>query len=135
MRSAKIRIASAIQRRKRRGFMTLDLLAAVGLMLVVFILFMTATHHYAAARRETDARRMLLLVADAELNRLRAGADDSAQPFRPAGVSVETATRPGQQAWQGLTLVTVTARTQILGGKWVSHSVAGYMRPRPDRQP
>ena len=118
----------------RRAVLTFDLIAAAGLTLILVTGFTLAARQFVHARDYTDAQRLLRLAAEAELNRLRAGfdADDrpgDTQPVEatPDPVILDTTHAPGTGVWSGFMRVTVVARKQIRGGRWVRVELASYL--------
>jgi type II secretory pathway pseudopilin PulG len=108
------------RRRRRCGFLSLEVLASIGLTVVLATLFASAVLQYAAARRETDTRRLLQLAAAAELDRIRAGlrpipfGETSQSPAsQPGEVRIWSTAVEGKSEWQGLTRVRVVASKRI----------------------
>jgi hypothetical protein len=128
-------------RSRRRGFLGLDVVLAVGLTMLVFLFATAAYEQYASARQACEVRTRLRLAAEAELLRLRASghhpAEDAApsRPDAPAAddIILETSTRPGTGVWSGLTHLTVVARTRVPGG-WAQVELTAYV-PRPEVLP
>jgi len=120
----------------RRSFLVMEVIAAVGLTVVLLSVFTAAYWHLANARHEHDARRQLRLAADAELLRLRAvglGVDSEAPSSRPAApdqgeVALQTTVRPGEGIWIGLNHVTVVARRQG-SGRGLRFELSAYILP------
>jgi hypothetical protein len=127
--------------RKRRSFLALDAIAAVGLTLLLALAFAAAYRQFANARHQADARRELRLAADAELTRLRAAGLSSferlptSQPEqrRVKDVILETGVRPAEGIWAGTMHVTVVARKQVYG-RWASVELTAYL-PAPETLP
>lgn len=126
----------------RRAVLTFDLIAAAGLTLLLVIGFTLAVRQFVRARDYTDAQRLLRLTAEGELNRLRAGLPVEERPAaarttleqRPDAVVLETSKTPGTGVWSGCTRVTVVARRQIRGGRWVRVEVSAFL-PMEDVEP
>ncbi len=119
---------------KRRSFLALDAVAAVGLTLLLALAFAAVYRQFANARHQADARRELRLAADAELTRLRAAGLDTferpptSQPEqrRVKDVILETSVRPAEGLWSGTRQVTVVARKQMYG-RWVTVELSAYL--------
>jgi hypothetical protein len=118
----------------RRAVLSFDLIAAAGLILLLVVGFTLAVRQFVWARDYTDAQRLLRLTAEAELNRLRAGLPAEEQPDsrqtldqRPDAVFLETSQAPGTGVWSECTRVTVVARRQIRGGRWVRVEVSAFL--------
>jgi hypothetical protein len=126
---------------KRRSFLALDAVAAVGLTLLLAVAFAAAYRQFANARHEADARRELRLAADAELTRLRAAGLDrfeglsTTQPAqrRVNDLLLETCVRPAEGVWAGMLRVTVAARKQVYG-RWARVELSAYL-PDPEALP
>ncbi len=104
--------------------------------------FTLAVRQFVRARDYTDAQRLLRLTAEGELNRLRAGLPVEERPAaarttleqRPDAVVLETSKTPGTGVWSGCTRVTVVARQQIRGGRWVRVELSAFL-PMEDVEP
>jgi hypothetical protein len=123
--------------RRFRGFISLEMLVAITLLILLVGLFARVTTQYAALRREIDTRRMLRLAAAAELDRLRAGLETTApdQPDdAPCPITICTARTPGRDAWAGLTRVCVTASRRLSPQRLVTVEVSAYL-DLPEEQP
>jgi len=122
-------------RRPPRAFVLTEVVLAVGLTIGLAALLATAGVQYGSARREADARRLLRLAAAAELDRVRAGlarvdpgsGADQPPTTRPDGVVLTTSATPGAGAWNGLTLVRVTARKEVSNARKLEVVVAAYL--------
>jgi hypothetical protein len=122
------------KRSTRCGFLSMDVVLAVGLTMILFVAVAAAYRQFANAQRQYDLRTELRLAAEAELLRLRASGPNSgedtpiAQSTRRtvSGVVLETSTRPGEGIWSGLTQVTVVARKRVPGG-WTQLELTAYV--------
>jgi hypothetical protein len=122
--------------------LTFDLIAAAGLTLLLVTGFTLATRQFVRARDYSDAQRLLRLAAEAELSRLRAGLPLDERPAaarttleqRPDAIVLETSRTPGTGVWSGCTRVTVVARRQISGGRWLRVEVSTFL-PAEEAQP
>lgn len=81
------------------------------------------------ARDRQLTMRALQLAAEAQLERYRAGAaiEPKVNIDTPPNGVLETQIEPGQGDWQGLRLVTVTARGAARGGRQVSVTLRAYL--------
>lgn len=117
----------------RPGFITTEVLIAIGLTAVLALLITAAVLQYSAARRENDTRHMLRLAAATELARIRAGLTNPASfdSDSPTAQSDETqiavTTTPGEGLWQGLTRVRVVASQMVLGARRIEVELVAYV--------
>lgn len=125
---------TAVPRGRPRSFLVVEVLAALGLTLVLVVLFAVATQQYAAARRENDTRRLLRLAAEVELERVRAGlsrapsgADSRPSTWQPGQIVVTTTTTPGQDIWRGLTRVRVVASKRASARRVIEVELVAYV--------
>lgn len=116
---------------RRRTFIAIDLLAAIGLTVTLAVIFAAALRQFAQVHEDADARRVLRLAVESELNRRRAGiTTDALSNTAAPGVELECSTVPATGTWEGFELVHVTARKRVLGGHWVGVELKGYVRRR-----
>ena len=126
---------------KRRGFLGMDTVLAVGLTILLVAAFSAAYRQFAKAGRVCDAERDLRLAAEAELLSLRAsglaprGDALSSRPTQRTvnGAVLETKARPGEGIWSGLTHVTVIARKRF-EASWLQVELTAYI-PSLETQP
>ncbi len=121
---------------RRRGLIYLEIFAASALLLLLAALFAATVLQYAGVRRETDARRELLLAANAELDRMRAGllplpaGTTEPPPATQPGETIITASAtPGTGPWQGLTRVQVIATRLMKANRTLRVELVGYVDP------
>jgi hypothetical protein len=127
--------------RNRRSFLTLDVIAAVGLTLLLLVVFTAAYWQFANVRHERDAREALRLAAEAELLRLRAAGPDAlnaapqSQPAQPSagGIALRTIVEPAEGPWTGMTRVTVIA-SKLVSARWVPFELSACL-PSPEARP
>ncbi len=119
---------------RRRAVLTFDIIAAAGLILLLVVAFTLAARQFVRARDYTDAQRLLRLAAEAELSRLRAGLPEDPRPTAaepaeetPGRMILVTLRTPGTGDWSGCARVTVVARKQIRGGRWVRVELSTFL--------
>lgn len=116
----------------RRSFVTIDVIAAVGLTAFALLIATAGARHYVVARLDSDARRLVRVEAETALARARAGLPQRDLSRIPHGVQLEVQRSPGHGPWTGLTLVRVKTAKQTLGGRWVRTELATYTHsPEP----
>ncbi len=116
------------------GFIHLEVLASLGLTIILAALFAVATLQYAAARRENDTRRLLQLAAMAELDRIRAGIHpvpigepERGPASQPGEIVIRTTTTAGAGAWRGLTCVRVVASKHMAGVRTMEVELTAFV--------
>ncbi len=110
----------------RRAFISMDVIAAVGLTAFALLIAIAGARHYVVARMDSDARRLVRLEAETALARARAGLPHRDVSRIPHGVELEVQRSPGRGAWTGLTLVRVKTAKQTLGGRWIRTELTTY---------
>lgn len=121
----------------RRGFLLVDLVAAVALTLALLLVLSLAARYYSAARDIADGARVLRLAAAEELARLRAGLPPRPAcevPGWPHAVQLELVRSPGTGDWTGFTLVTVRASRTPPRGRPQVAALRAYL-PAPEMPP
>ncbi len=119
-----------------RGFLSAEIVAALGLTVILLTLTAVSTLQYVKARHEADLRRTLRLTAVAELERLRAGAADLPGPdgrtteMLPPGTRLTVRSEPGQGAWSDFVCVHVSATRTRAGGRPIAVGVSAYLPAR-----
>jgi hypothetical protein len=117
-----------------RGFLLLDALGSLALVALLLAAFAAATTQLTQAARDADSRRMLTLAAEAELNRLRVGAESPAtapdESGSGTGITLETTRTRGTGAWAGFTLVRVVAHQSASHGRMIRVELAAYLPAR-----
>lgn len=124
---------------RQPGFLTLDVIAAIGIVTVMAALFSLGVHAYSRSRHETDARRAAQAAAELELHRLRAGlatAVSDGENVRQiaADLELQTTLAPGRGPWRGFDRVTVVARKRSKRGHWARVELSAYL-PRQEPSP
>lgn len=116
-----------------RATLLFDALMAIGLTAVLAATFSIAHVQLQKNQRLVDAKTELRRAAESELLRLRAGglnADRAAAAPAPSdaagSVSLDVRTALGSDEWSGMTLVTVLARRQVVGG-WINVELSAYL--------
>jgi hypothetical protein len=116
------------------GFISTEVLIAIGVTAVLTLLMSVAILQYTAARRENDTRRILRLAAATEVARIRAGvtaisasSPDSTPTTQPDGTQIAVTTMPGEGLWQGLTRVRVVASQMVLGARRIEVESIAYV--------
>ncbi|HEY3242992.1 MAG TPA: hypothetical protein VGM03_06530 [Phycisphaerae bacterium] len=118
-------------RTRRRAFFTLDIIAAIGLGMVLMLAFSLGVRYFAQISDECDTRRVLRLAAEHELDRLRAGISEPDSVIQRDGCQLEVSRAPGVDVWSGLEHVRVVARKPARKGRWVGVELSAYLEPRP----
>lgn len=119
---------------RRRGFITVEALTAIAIILVMTGILFEASLSYIRARNDNMLERTLRLAAQAQLERYRAGAPlDSAPPegCLPPDVRLVTTTAPAEDPWAGMTKVTVTASSEGPAGRPQETALSGYFEKAP----
>jgi hypothetical protein len=127
--------------RNRRSFLTLDVIAAVGLTLLLLVVFTAAYWQFANVRHERDAREALRLAAETELLRLRAAGPDALNAARQSqpvhhsvgGIALRTIVEPAEVPWTGMTRVTVIA-SKLVSARSVQFELSACL-PSPEAYP
>jgi hypothetical protein len=117
----------------RKGYFVSEILVGMVIMAVVAALMADAICGYYRVRSQYDWRRAAVWAAAGQLQRCQAGAAiDTAPPENlwPEEIKLETTACPGQGAWQGFQLVTVTATVDVARGPAIREQVSGYVRER-----
>ena len=133
--TGRFHIARRSERRRPRSFLTLEVLASIGLTTTLAVLMLTAVLQYAAARRENDTRQLLRLAIGAELERMRAGLspiadfDRTLPTSQPAPVHIVATTTPGEGAWRGLTRVRIVASQNLSDRRKIEVELGAYVAP------
>ena len=122
----------------RRSFLTIDVVAAIGIIMVMATLFSIGVRQYSRTRHEIDACRAARAAADLELHRLRAGLarfpDDSGEARRVSDdLELQTDVRPGTGVWRDFDRVTVVARKRSRSGHWARAELSGYFLRKESR--
>ena len=110
----------------RRSFISMDVIAALGLTAFALLIATAGARHYVFARLDSDARRLVRVEAETALARARAGLPQRDLSRIPHGVELEVQRSPGRGAWTGLTLVRVKTAKQTLGGRWIRTELTTY---------
>lgn len=115
--------------RKRRAFISAEIVFAIGLAAVMAVLATNAVSEFLNVTAVDQAQRAVLGAAEGQLQRYQAGAPLDSLP--PAGladesVTLQTSHTPGQEQWSGFQLVTVTAEAPA-GGRMVRAQISGYV--------
>ncbi len=110
----------------RRSFVTMDIIAALGLTAFALLIATAGARHYVFARLDSDARRLVRLEAETALARARAGLPQRDVSRIPHGVELDLERSPGRGPWTGLTLVRVKTAKQTLGGRWIRTELTTY---------
>jgi hypothetical protein len=130
------------QRRTSGAFIHTEVLASIGLTIILAGVLSVGILHYAAVRRENDVRRTLQLMAAAELDCIRAGIRPVPQgqpdhsPISQPGIVVVTATAaPGNGPWAGLTHVRVVASQRVSSARVIAVELAAFVARRTAEEP
>ena len=120
----------------RRGFFLLEVAASILLLGVMAGLTAVAVYRHGQTRMVYARTQRVAWAADAQLQRIQAGAGLESLP--PPGVLAEkvtlvTTSEPGRGDWDGFTLVTVTATAPVKRGKVARARSRGYVRT--EREP
>ncbi len=110
----------------RGAFVSMDVIAALGLTAFALLIATAGARHYVVARLDSDARRLVRVEAETALARARAGLPQRDASRIPHGVELEVERSPGRGAWTGLTLVRVKTAKQTLGGRWIRTDLSTY---------
>jgi len=115
--------------RAGKGYMLMEVIVSAFLLGALALVYTQLGRGVTTARDRQLTVRALRLAAEAQLERYRAGAAiepriDIDTP--PQGI-IETQVEPGQGDWQGLRLVTVTARGTARGGRQLSVTLSAYL--------
>lgn len=103
----------SLRRPHRRGFMSLELAAGLGLLMLVVAGISLMLTRLVGVRDLAVAQRQVRTLAVHGLNCVRAGIDEPAAAIRASGLSlasevrVEVVREPGTDAWLGLERVRV----------------------------
>jgi type II secretory pathway pseudopilin PulG len=119
----------------RLAMIQLEVIASLGLTIVLAALITVSVVQYARVRRETDTRRLLQLAAAAEIDRIRAGVHPlpSGAPGSPSlaenpgEIVVRATATPGTGLWQGLTRVRVVASKRMSGSRTMVVELAAFV--------
>jgi hypothetical protein len=128
-------IAPRDSRRRLRSFLTLEVIASIGLTTALAIMMLVAVLQYAAARRENDTRQLLRLTIGDELAHMRAGLspvadfDRTLPTSQPAPVHLVATTSPGAGLWHGLTMVRIVASQNLSDKRKIEVELAAYVAP------
>jgi hypothetical protein len=125
--------------RRRRSFLTLDVIGAISIVTIMAMLFALGVRQYSRARHETDTRRAARAAAELELHRLWAGlAELPTGPKETRRVSsdleLQTTVAPGTGVWRGFDRVTVVARRRSKHGHWARVELSAYL-PNWEQRP
>lgn len=121
-------------RMKRKGFLLLESITAIGIIAMMGALLVSFTVPYLKTRNDVLLERTLRLAAQSQLERLRAGVALNTPPpdgFLPVDVQLQTTSTPGTDAWAPMTKVTVTATGQGLGSRMQQVTLSGYFVEAP----
>jgi len=115
--------------RAGKGYIMMEVVVSAFLLGALALVYTQLGRGVTTARDRQLTVRALQLAAEAQLERYRAGA--AIQPSMsidtlPNG-TIETQVEPGQGDWQGMRLVTVTARGTARGGRQVSVTLRAYL--------
>lgn len=125
---------TSIHRSATPAFILIDLAVALTVCgLLVGGLLMTVSN-YAKARRYYALHQTVAWAADAQLQRILAGAEPDSQP--PGGtirsdIVLSASVTPGIDAWQGMELVAVTASIHPKHWKPIRVESRAYRRSTP----
>jgi hypothetical protein len=102
--------------RKYRGILAVEVITSLFLLILLTAALMTAMRFYGIVNHSQMARQRCLSAAQAQLDsitvrKIRLSQEDI-QRLWP-GVACVVEKQPGQAAWKGLDLYTVTATTKI----------------------
>jgi type II secretory pathway pseudopilin PulG len=102
--------------RKYRGFLTIEVITSLLLVILLTAALATAMRFYSIANRSQLARQRCLSAVQAQLDSIMVQkkqlSQDDIQRLWP-GVVCVIEKQPGQESWKGLDLYTITATTKI----------------------
>lgn len=112
------------------GAVVMDVTVGVVLVTLIGALALRGMFDYQRLTADADWNRAVLWAAQAQLQRVQAGAALDSQP--PEGLLAEeivlrTSSRPGQGQWEGFQCVTVAAEALAPTGRRVRAQVSGYV--------
>lgn len=119
------------QRHQRRAIVGVEILLGVTVLIVLAIFVAEAVFGYHRTQDQYTWRQAAVLAAEAQLQRLRAGAPAESRPpdgMLADGIELCTDVEPGDGAWEDFNRVTVTASASIPSGGRVAEKVSGYVR-------
>ena len=115
--------------RAGKGYMLMEVVVSAFLLGALALVYTQLGRGVTTARDRQLTMRALQLAAEAQLERYRAGAaiEPKVNTDTPPNGVLETQVAPGQGDWQGLRLVTVTARGTARGDRQVSVTLRAYL--------
>lgn len=117
----------------RKGVITVEVITGMAILGVVAALAADAVAGYYRVKSQYDWRRAAVWAAAGQLHRYQAGTPLDAPPpenLWAKSIRLETAARPGRDAWEGFQLVTVTATLDVKREPTIHEQVSGYVRER-----
>lgn len=123
--------AQQITHPRRRAVVGTEIIVSIGLIMLLSFLALDAISGYRHSADDYFWRQSALYAADAQLERLRAGAPlDSLPPAElvPERITLTTKREPGAGAWEGFDRVTVIARVTLPTGKVAHEQAVSYLR-------
>jgi hypothetical protein len=101
---------------KHQGFLTIEVVTSLFLVILLTAALMTAMRFYGTVNRSQLARQQCLSVVQAQLDSImvqkKMVSQEDIQRLWP-GVACVVEKQPGQESWKGLDLYTVTATKKI----------------------
>ena len=116
----------------RRGFLTMDAIVAVMLIMGVSLIFYAGLQAYSRAREDSFLRQRIMAAAESELQRIAAGlaeapADGGQMERDASGMHLRILAADGDGDWRGLRLVTVQCEAAGSRGGVIHGELLQYM--------
>jgi len=115
---------------RRRGVLLIEAAVALAVLAIITALAVSATLNFAKVQSHYHHRMAAAWAADAQMQRLLAGATIDSEPpadFLPVGVTLTTSVEPGAGSWKDFELVTVSARIQPKHDQAIVETVKCYL--------
>ena len=116
---------------RRRAYLDLEIAISLVLLGVLAVTLAKAIGTYNDARRQSLAARSALWAADAQLQRIRAGAPADSRPpenLVPKTIELKTKVELGRGEWEGFNRVTVMATIALPRNRHAQEQIVGYIR-------
>lgn len=119
-----------LHQRRRTGFIILEVLSSLVLVTLILALFADSLTQFARLSDVLLTRQRATLAAEAVLNEIRTGhqPSDAELAARFKALTFEIQRRPGTDAWDGMTRVTVKVQGTASGGVPVRVCMEGWLR-------